>query len=57
MTSAWPGHLAWRDDTDLSPLMPQRESTGRPLSDTDFVKLMGNLFSRDFLPITEEARP
>jgi putative transposase len=50
MTSTWSEHLAWRDDTELSRLMRQRENTGRPLGDTDFVKLMGNLLSRDLLP-------
>jgi hypothetical protein len=50
MTSSWSEHLAWRDDTELSRLMRQQENTGRPLGDTDFVKLMGNLLSRDLLP-------
>jgi len=42
--------LAWRDDTEFAKLMRQRENTGRPLGDTDFVKLMGKLISRDLLP-------
>ena len=50
MTSTWSEHLAWQDDTELAKLMPQRENTGRPLGDTDFVKLMGKLLSRDLLP-------
>ena len=50
MTSTWSEHLAWQDDTELSRLMRQRENTGRPLGDTDFVKQMGNLLSRDLLP-------
>jgi hypothetical protein len=50
MTSTWSEHLAWRDDTEFSKLMRQRENTGRPLGDTDFVKLMGRLISRDLLP-------
>ena len=43
-------HLAWIDDTEFSLLMRQRENTGRPLGDTDFLKQMGELISRDLLP-------
>ena len=50
MTSSWSEHLAWRDDTELSRLMRQRENTGRPLGDADFVKEIGQLLSRDLLP-------
>ena len=50
MTSSWSEHLVWVDDTELARLMRQRENTGRPLGDTDFVKQMGNLLSRDLLP-------
>ena len=50
MTSTWSEHLAWRDDVELSRMMRRRESTGRPLGDTDFVKQMGELISRDLLP-------
>ena len=50
MTSSWSEHLAWRDDTELSLLMRQRASTGRPLGDADFVKEIGQLLSRDLLP-------
>ena len=50
MTSTWSEHLAWRDDTELSQLMRRLENTGRPLGDTDFVKQIGQLLSRDLLP-------
>ena len=30
--------------------MRQRENTGRPLGDTDFLKEIGQLLSRDLLP-------
>jgi len=50
MTSTWSEHLAWIDDTELSVLMRQREGTGRPLGDTEFLKQMGDLISRDLLP-------
>jgi len=50
MTSTWSEHLAWIDDTEFALLMRQRESTGRPLGDTEFLKQMGELISRDLLP-------
>ena len=50
MTSSWSEHLAWQDDTELSRSMRQRENTGRPLGDADFVKEIGQLLSRDLLP-------
>jgi len=50
MTRTWTEHLAWRDDTELSKLMRQRENTGRPLGDADFVKEIGQQLSRDLMP-------
>ena len=50
MTSSWSEHLAWVDDTEFSKLMRQRENTGRPLGDADFIKEIGQLLSRDLLP-------
>jgi len=51
MISTWSEHLAWRrDDTELAVQMRKRESTGRPLGDSDFVKEIGELLSRDLLP-------
>jgi len=50
MTSTWSEHLAWVDDTELAALMRQREDTGRPLVDAEFVKEIGDLVSRDLLP-------
>jgi len=42
--------LAWVDDTEFAVLMRQREGTGRPLGDREFLKQMGELISRDLLP-------
>jgi putative transposase len=50
MTSTWSEHLAWVDDTEFAVLMRQRENTGRPLGDADFVKEIGRELSRDLLP-------
>ena len=50
MTSTWSEHLARVDDTELAALMRQRENTGRPLGDAEFVKEVGDLISRDLLP-------
>jgi len=50
MITTWSEHLAWRDETELAVQMRKRESTGRPLGDTDFVKEIGKLLSRDLLP-------
>ncbi len=50
MTSTWSEHLAWVDDTEFAVLMRQRENTGRPLGDADFVKQIGRDLSRDLLP-------
>jgi len=50
MTGSWSEHLAWRDDTEFAKLMRQRENTGRPLGDEDFIKQIGQLLSRDLLP-------
>ena len=50
MTRTWTEQLAWRDDTELSKLMRQRENTGRPLGDTGFVKEIGQQLSRDLMP-------
>ena len=46
----WSEHLAWVDDTEFAVLMRQREGTGRPLGDREFLKQMGELISRDLLP-------
>jgi len=43
MTSSWSEHLAWRDDTELSRLMRQGESTARSMGDADFVKEIASL--------------
>jgi putative transposase len=50
MTRSWSEHLAWRDDTELSQLMRRLENTGRPLGDTEFVKEIAQLLSRDLMP-------
>ena len=50
MSSSWSEHLAWVDDTEFSKLMWQRENTGRPLGDADFVEEIGQLISRDLMP-------
>jgi len=37
--------------------MRQRESTGRPLGDKSFVKMIGDLVSRDLLPKKPGPKP
>ena len=50
MTSAWSEHLARQDDAELTALIRQGESTGRPLGDEEFIKQIGQLVSRDLQP-------
>ena len=50
MSVTWSEHLSWADEVELAAMMRQRESTGRPLGDKDFVKMIGDLLSRDILP-------
>ena len=50
MSVTWSEHLSWTDEAELAAMMRQRESTGRPLGDKDFVKMIGDLLSRDILP-------
>jgi len=50
MSVTWSEHLSWADEAELAAMMRQRESTGRPLGDKDFVKMIGDLLSRDILP-------
>ncbi len=56
MTPTWSEHLAWVDDTEFAVLMRQRENTGRPLGDADFVKEIGRELSRDQLPKKPKIR-
>ena len=50
MSFTWSEHLSWADEAELAAMMRQRESTGRPLGDKNFVKMIGDLISRDILP-------
>ncbi len=49
-TCTWAEQLARPDEAELAAAMRQRENTGRPLGDENFVKLIGQLLSRDLLP-------
>ncbi len=49
-TCRWSEQLARPDEAELAAAMRQRENTGRPLGDENFVKLIGQLLSRDLLP-------
>ena len=46
----WREHLLARDEAELAVAMRQRENTGRPLGDQNFVKRLGVLLGRDLLP-------
>ena len=49
--------MSWGDDAELAAMMRQRESTGRPLGDKSFVKMIGDLVSRDLLPKKPGPKP
>jgi len=57
MNFTWSEHLSWADEAELVAMMRQRESTGRPLGDKSFVKMIGDLLSRDLLPKKPGRKP
>ena len=50
MICTWREHLAKPSEAELAAAMRLATSTGRPLGDTEFVKEIGQLLSRDLLP-------
>ena len=46
----WGEYLLEPAETDLAVAMRQRENTGRPLGDQNFVKRLSHLLNRDLLP-------
>ena len=57
MNFTWSEHRSWADGAELVAMMRQRESTGRPLGDKSFVKMIGDLLSRDLLPKKPGRKP
>jgi len=46
----WREYLLEPDEANLAVAMRQRDNTGRPLGDGNFVKRLGALLGRDLLP-------